>query len=403
MYYKMRLSIINNKLKYDALTTIPTNVHKEPDVVGTPAILIDTNDKTADDMNARLQERPGWTTFDSKLNMLAPWYTRNFLAELITWDISDWKVFEYGSGNSALWWRKNVRQVHAVDTNKEWVGKVDSIYERDKDKFVQYPMNLIDDEKFDCIIIDGDPWRDECTEFAIKCLKSNGVLIIDNYEQATCYLDWPLTNELLKNHTKHVFHQPGHVDWKTAYWVMDNSDVKIKMLIDRHIDNSYGTHMAPLLTAVLNTTGPVFEMGCGDSSTPLLHSICKAQNRYLLSTDTSKEWLSLFLDMRSSNHEFIHVPVYEDDWEKNPKPELWDNVGNQTWGVVFVDHRPGGRRTVDIKRFSNKSDVIVVHDTEYIGYGYESVFSDFKYRFDYKRYNTYTTLVSNSVDVSKFF
>jgi predicted SPOUT superfamily RNA methylase MTH1 len=107
--------------------------------------------------------------------------------------------------------------------------------------------------------------------------------------------------------------------------------------------------------------------------------------------------------MRSSNHEFIYVPVYEDDWEKNPKPELWDNVGNQTWGVVFVDHRPGERRTVDIKRFSNKSDIIVVHDTEYIGYGYESVFSDFKYRFDYKRYNTYTTLVSNSVDVSKFF
>jgi hypothetical protein len=146
MYYKMRLSIINNKLKYDALTTPPSNVHKEPDVVGTPAILIDTNDKTADDMNARLQERPGWTTFDSKLNMLAPWYTRNFLAELITWDISDWKVFEYGSGNSTLWWRKNVRQVHAVDTNKEWAGKVDSIYERDKDKFVQYPMNLIDDD-----------------------------------------------------------------------------------------------------------------------------------------------------------------------------------------------------------------------------------------------------------------
>ena len=349
----------------------------------------------------RLEPRDGWTTFDNLVHTVAPWYTRNFLSELITWDISNWKVFEYGSGNSTIWWRKNVRQVYAVDTNKEWAENVNSIYVSDKDEFVSYPLRLIDDEKFDCIIIDGDPWRDECTEYAIRCLKPNGILIIDNYEQyQTCYFDWTITNRLLKSYPKHIFHQPGHLDWKTAYWIINNTSTDIKM--NREIGHGiYGTHIAPLLTAVLNTSGPVFEMGCGDFSTPLLHGICKFQNKYLLSTDTSQEWLSLFRDMESSNHEFIYVPVYEDDWEKNPKPELWNNIGNQTWGVVFIDHRPGDRRKVDVKRFADKAEIIVVHDTEYDGYGYD--FTEFKYQYVYARYKTHTTILSNKIDISKLF
>ena len=165
----------------------------------------------------------------------------------------------------------------------------------------------------------------------------------------------------------------------------------------------YGTHLTPLITAVLNTEGPVFEMGCGDFSTVNLHQICKTQNKYLLSTDTSKEWLSHFLDLKSDMHELVHVPVYDDDWQTNPKPHLWDDIGNQKWGVVFIDHRPGERRKIDIERFSNLADIIVVHDTEEMGYQYEDVLSKFTYRYDYKRYRPYTTLVSNTIDVSQFF
>lgn len=165
----------------------------------------------------------------------------------------------------------------------------------------------------------------------------------------------------------------------------------------------YGTHMAPLITAVINTNGPVFEMGCGDYSTPMLHAICTAQHRQLLSTDTSKEWLKYFTDMENEYHKFIYVPVYDDDWLLNPKPEKWDEIGNQSWSVVFIDHRPGERRKVDIERFKNTAQIIVVHDTETMGYGYEPILKSFKYRYDYKRYNIYTTLVSNFIDVSKLF
>jgi hypothetical protein len=102
-------------------------------------------------------------------------------------------------------------------------------------------------------------------------------------------------------------------------------------------------------------------------------------------------------------HSFVYVSVFEDDWEKNPKPDKWDLIGNQKWGVVFIDHRPGDRRAIDIKRFANLADVIVVHDTEAMCYGYEPVMNTFKYRYDYLRYQTRTTLVSNKIDIREFF
>ena len=165
-------------------------------------------------------------------------------------------------------------------------------------------------------------------------------------------------------------------------------------------DSVYGTHICPLITAVMNTSGDVLEMGCGDFSTPLLHSICKVQNRKIVSSDTDKQWLSLFMDLHSMDHVFQYVPVYDTVY---PDHQQWEKVGNQSWGVVFIDHRPGERRALDIVRFRNAADIIVVHDTENPGYGYEQAFQYFKYRYDYKRYNVWTTLVSNKIDVAKLF
>lgn len=62
--------------------------------------------------------------------------------------------------------------------------------------------------------------------------------------------------------------------------------------------------MAPLVTAVANTKGSVLEFGCGDYSTPLLHAICTAQNRFLLSAESNEAWLRNFLDLATDNHLF---------------------------------------------------------------------------------------------------
>jgi hypothetical protein len=160
--------------------------------------------------------------------------------------------------------------------------------------------------------------------------------------------------------------------------------------------SEYGTHIHPLTVAVLATKGDVLEMGCGDFSTPLLHALCKG--RVLVSTDTDAQWLTKFSDLQHNHHVLKYVNVYE-----GGSPGNWDEFAKYRWSVVLIDHRPGERRAVDIHRMKDSAEIIVVHDTETAGYGYERVFSEFKYRYDYKRYSVWTTLVSQTVDVAKLF
>lgn len=165
----------------------------------------------------------GGRLMDSNINLIFPWYTRSFLKELDKWDKKNWKVFEYGSGDSTKWWKNKSKLVISVDSDENWSRQTGAFFTKNKEEFINYPLNFINDYKFDCIIIDGDPveWRDECTEIAISCLKNNGILIIDNYNQASIKADnYPKTDILLKDKEKYVFNQIGHPDWKTAYWII---------------------------------------------------------------------------------------------------------------------------------------------------------------------------------------
>ena len=172
--------------------------------------------------------------------------------------------------------------------------------------------------------------------------------------------------------------------------------------------DDYGTHMAPLLTAVANTTGPVLEMGCGHFSTPLLHALCSANQRYLLTAETNRNWMSLFLYLERSWHSFIYVPVFVDDNLKTyPNPLAWDSIGNEIeWSVVFIDHEPGPRRREDIMRLKHHTKIFVIHDSQpsaNVVYGYEEIYKTFRFRYDYKIYTTYTTLLSDTIDVAALF
>tara|TARA_Y100001954_G_C15645924_1_gene520157 strand:+ start:345 stop:881 length:537 start_codon:yes stop_codon:yes gene_type:complete len=160
---------------------------------------------------------------DEDTGLFFPWYTRSFLKVLNTWDVKKWRVFEYGSGDSTKWWKSKSSEVISVDNNKTWCDKTGAHFSQDKKEFTTYPEKFVKDGKFDCIIIDGNPneWRDYCTEIAVECIKEGGILIIDNYNQASTKTgSYPLSDAILVNKEKFVFHQKGHRDWKTAYWVI---------------------------------------------------------------------------------------------------------------------------------------------------------------------------------------
>lgn len=148
----------------------------------------------------------------------------------------------------------------------------------------------------------------------------------------------------------------------------------------------WSNHIPMLLQALIQTKGPVLELGMGISSTPLLHMFCSHENRQLTSYENDPIFIDMFKKFSSKDHNIILVK----DWDK---ADL-----NQKWSVALIDHKPEERRKVDITRLANLAEVLIVHDSEPEHndlYHYDEIYPLFKHRYDYKRLAVHTTVLSN--------
>lgn len=165
------------------------------------------------------------------------------------------------------------------------------------------------------------------------------------------------------------------------------------MITDRVLsDAAYGTHLVPLIAAVKYTNGNVLELGMGDYSTPVLHEVLKNTGRMLISVENDREWFHNFKDLSYQFHALRNTD-YKDPW-----------LLSIQYSVIFVDNAPAPDRAKALLHFMNSTEIFVVHDTDKMKYyGYEEVFSQFEYRYTYPRYRKSTTLLSNTIDVTKIF
>jgi hypothetical protein len=157
--------------------------------------------------------------------------------------------------------------------------------------------------------------------------------------------------------------------------------------------NGYHTHY-PFLAAALasRTTGPVLELGAGDWSTVMLHYMCEAQHRLLVTAESDADWLSKYHGLATSRHHLHHVP--QEEWHTYPVAPPSGEPAR--WGVVFVDCYPSKARGPLIERVRPYADLIVAHDTEMPEVnGYEPVLSSFAHRADFKLVTPWTTIVSD--------
>lgn len=155
------------------------------------------------------------------------------------------------------------------------------------------------------------------------------------------------------------------------------------------VTSGYDTHRPVLCEAVLQTRGPILELGVGDGSTLPLHAVANECSRLVFSFDTESHWIDRFLGLRSAHHFIAQVP----SWDDCP-------VESQFWSIGFIDHAPAQRRVVEIGRLAYKAELLVIHDTDEPEYGYGPFLDSFRYRFDFREYQQWTTVVSNYVDVS---
>jgi hypothetical protein len=129
-----------------------------------------------------------------------PWYTYPAIEYLKQLDFSDKSVFEYGAGNSTIFWSRIAQRVVSVEHDEGWHQRVSRqvtaaatvIFEPDLDAFVSTITRVPDG--FDVIVVDGPArglTRLKCCKIARDRLNEGGLIILDNSEwlpESTAFL-----------------------------------------------------------------------------------------------------------------------------------------------------------------------------------------------------------------------
>lgn len=178
-----------------------------------------------------------WQWLDESCGLWYPWYTIGALEEISSWDLSGKIIWEYGGGNSSLWWAKKAALVHTVESDFKWFGFIcnkseelnmsnlipylEEVNEGDQANKHRYVNRLLcANESPDIIIADGI-FRYEVMEMACG-FKRPITLIVDNYQQDYVFI-CPAAEELMKDYKGQFFTQPDHTNhegrpWTTAIW-----------------------------------------------------------------------------------------------------------------------------------------------------------------------------------------
>ena len=123
-----------------------------------------------------------------------PWLTFGAIIFLESIIKKDFKILEFGSGGSTLFFSKLAKSVRSYETNEGWYKKVlektkkiDNIELIYSDrKGMSNGIKSFPDEYFDIILIDSDPTRSKRLDLANMSknkVKIGGYLILDNYQR----------------------------------------------------------------------------------------------------------------------------------------------------------------------------------------------------------------------------
>ncbi|HAY33007.1 MAG TPA: FkbM family methyltransferase [Bacteroidetes bacterium] len=139
----------------------------------------------------------GWfESFNTKLSIdknssPIPWTTYpfiDFISNRLTNKIS---IFEYGSGNSTMFWSLYVKQVVSVEHDKGWFETTKKVSGNSKNIHIIYAEPTLEkyvgsikntNQLFDIIMIDAIH-RNECLIAAVDFLTEQGLIILDDSER----------------------------------------------------------------------------------------------------------------------------------------------------------------------------------------------------------------------------
>lgn len=133
----------------------------------------------------------GWSRSRSEMRSVdaegkpIPWITYPAIRFLEPRVQKSFKVFEFGSGASTLWWAERVSRIDPVEHDQEWRDRVASslpanafLKFADGDAYVQGAQG----GQYDIIVIDGIR-RPECGMSSVSSLAPGGVILWDNTDE----------------------------------------------------------------------------------------------------------------------------------------------------------------------------------------------------------------------------
>ncbi|MFC4701030.1 FkbM family methyltransferase [Glaciecola siphonariae] len=162
-----------------------------------------------------------------------PWMTYSAIFYLQQLDLRDCSIFEWGSGQSSLFFAQHSYKVISIESNPEWYEHINDEKLKNQTVLLKSPTDYCEcinemNEKFDVISIDGDIFRRlECAVFALSYLKEGGIILLDNS-------DWlPNTTEFLRSSgfTQVDFAGPGPINsylWCTSIFFKGSISIKHK-------------------------------------------------------------------------------------------------------------------------------------------------------------------------------
>lgn len=157
-----------------------------------------------------------------------PWYTYGAIEYLSSLDFRGRRVFEFGAGNSTLFWEQRAAEVVSVETDPEWFERIAPRVDatttsvhlcHDRDAYV---AEIARHDPFDVIVVDG-LWRKPSAKAALDALAPGGIIVLDN-------ADWfPYSYAVLRDAglIPVDFHGAGPVtrySWTTSVFLHRDAD-----------------------------------------------------------------------------------------------------------------------------------------------------------------------------------
>ena len=118
-----------------------------------------------------------------------PWYTYPAIEYLSQFDYGTKKIFEFGCGNSSLFWANRAQSVTSIEDNLKWFEKWQQEFHHEnldirwRDEGEIYENAIFEDDTlYDVIVVDGKR-RAECAAAAVQKMAPNGMIILDDSDR----------------------------------------------------------------------------------------------------------------------------------------------------------------------------------------------------------------------------